>query len=70
MQLGCPRYELLRDFHYQFLDKLSGTAEQIEKELAEFILSNGGYINSYSSFEQFESAELSVGAVAPNAGCS
>lgn len=51
-------YELLNDFHYKELDKLSETTRRVERDFVQLITDNGGHIKKYDSFEQFESAKL------------
>lgn len=55
---GCPVYELLNDFNYKELDKLSETTRRVERDFVQLITDNGGQIKKYDSFEQFESAKL------------
>lgn len=57
-EAGCPVYELLSNFNYKELDKLSETTQRIENDLVQLITDHGGYIKQYDSFEQFESAKL------------
>ena len=57
-EAGCPVYELLSNFNYKELYKLSETTRRIENDLVQLITDHGGYIKQYDSFEQFESAKL------------
>lgn len=57
-QDGCPRYDLLSDFHYKELESLSAGTQYIEKDFVKVITENGGNIKKYDSFEQFELARL------------
>lgn len=55
---GCPKYDLLGDFNYRELCKLSEKTKEIEKNFVKLITGNGGNIKKYDSFEQFEAAEI------------
>lgn len=55
---GCPSYELLKDFNYKELGKLSEAAQKIEEDFVRLITENGGRIKTYDSFEQFELSRL------------
>lgn len=55
---GCPAYELLNDFNYKELGKLSETTRRAENDFVQLITDNGGNIRKFDSFEQFESAKL------------
>lgn len=57
-EAGCPVYELLDDFDYKELSKLSETTRRVESDFVRLIAEHGGYIKRYDSFEQFESAKL------------
>ncbi len=57
-EAGCPVYELLNDFNYNELDKLSETIRRVESDFVQLITDHGGCIKKYDSFEQFESAKL------------
>ncbi len=55
--LGGPSYPLLEGFHYGALDCLAERTEQVEADLRQFIVTHGGTIKEYDSFEAFEAAE-------------
>lgn len=57
-EAGCPFYELLSNFNYKELCKLSETTRSVERDFVQLITDHGGYIKRYDSFEQFESAKL------------
>lgn len=57
-EAGCPVYELLNDFNYNELDKLSETTRRVENDFVQLITDYGGRIKKYDCFEQFESAKL------------
>ena len=57
-EAGGPVYELLSNFNYKELNKLSETTRRIENDLVQLITDHGGYIKRFDSFEQFESAKL------------
>lgn len=57
-EAGCPAYELLNDFHYKELAKLSETVRSVERDFVQLITDHGGCIKKYDSFEQFEAARL------------
>lgn len=56
-EAGCPDYDLLRDFSYEALWKLSAAAQKIEADLVRLITESGGHIRKYDSMEQFEAAK-------------
>ena len=57
-EAGCPKYDLLSDFNYTELCKLSAKTKEIEKNFVQLITENGGHIKKYDSFEQFEMAKI------------
>ncbi|MDE6220190.1 MAG: nucleotidyltransferase domain-containing protein [Lachnospiraceae bacterium] len=57
-EAGCPTYELLSNFNYKELYKLSETTQKIERDLVQLVEDHGGHIKQYESFEQFELAKL------------
>lgn len=57
-EAGCPGYELLSDFNYRELYKLSQTVQKTESDFVQLIREHGGHIRQYDSFEQFQSAKL------------
>lgn len=57
-EAGCPEYDLLSDFNYTELCKLSAKTKEIENDFVQLITGNGGKIKKYDSFEQFEMAKL------------
>lgn len=57
-EVGCPKYDLLSEFNYTELCKLSAKTKEIEKDFVQLITENGGHIKKYNSFEQFEMAKI------------
>lgn len=57
-EAGCPVYDLLSDFNYEELYKLSETTRKVESDFVQLITDHGGYIKQYDSYEQFELAKL------------
>lgn len=57
-EAGCPEYDLLSDFNYTELCKLSVKTKEVEKDFVQLITQNGGNIKKYDSFEQFEMAKI------------
>lgn len=57
-EAGCPVYDLLSNFNYKELDKLSETTRKAESDFVKLITDHGGYIKQYDSYEQFELAKL------------
>ena len=57
-EAGCPVYDLLSNFNYKELYKLSETARKVESDFVQLITDHGGYIKQYDSYEQFELAKL------------
>ncbi len=57
-EAGCPVYELLSDFNYEELGKLSEVTRNIESDLVQLITEHGGHIKKYDSFEQFELEDI------------
>jgi len=57
-EAGCPVYELLNNFNYKELEKLSETTRRVESDFVQRIIDHGGLIKQYDSFEQFEAAKL------------
>lgn len=57
-EAGCPEYDLVSDFNYMELYKLSAKTQEIESNLVQLITENGGHIKKYDSYEEFERAKL------------
>ncbi len=57
-EAGCPVYDLLSNFNYKELYKLSETARKVEIDFVQLITDHGGYIKQYDSYEQFELVKL------------
>lgn len=55
-QLGAGSYDLLQSFDYSNLETLSITIKTVEKDFVDFIISGGGRIKRFDSFEEFEQA--------------
>lgn len=55
-EFGSPSFTLLEKFDYRNLTAFAESARQIEKELVDFIITNGGHIASFGNFEEFKNS--------------
>lgn len=56
-EAGCPEYDLLGSFRHQTLDHFREEAKNVETALVQWILDNGGTLEQYEDFEQFEATD-------------